>query len=234
MKAPFNLLSPELRWEETNGVRGCGESDSFRLTQREGGKSVLLHEIDSSISPKVYDAVFTPRVPDFTEPFETRYMGIYDAKGRSFLVEPLPPSVPLLDTWQVVLQNGPRQARNMLRQLITQLERLLQGFADRGERHGAVCAKNVVLTTDQTYGLLAARLMATDGEEVWLRPIELVSQPNLPDDLFVSTEYPETIASVLQDLLAVEADLGALSIPERSELHRLCEPHVGSSVQTVQ
>lgn len=231
MNGPFHPLSSELQWEETNGVRGCGGCACFRLTRRAGDESVLLHEIDNSISPQIYDAVFTSRIPKFTEPFVTNFLGIIELEGRAFLVEPLPPSVPLLDTWRAVLRINPDQAGNMLRQLIAQLERLLQDLADRGERHGAVCAKNVVLTTEQTYGLLAARLTTTKGEEIWLRRPGLVSQPNPADYLFTSTKHPEPLALVLQDLLAVEADLEALSTQRRSELHRLCEPYMTTLFQ---
>ena len=225
MTGPFHIPS-EFQWDELNGLQGCGGGTAFRLTQKREEKSVLLHEIHDSILPKIRDAVFASQIPEFTEPFVTNFLGIFEIEGRAYLVESLPPAVPLLATWQTVLQNTPDQAENMLRQLITQLERLLQELADCNERHGAVCAKNVVLTTNQTYGLLAVRLETTNGEEVWLRPPELVSQPSQVDDLFTPIEFPEIIALVLQDLLAVEAQLRTLSFQERSKLHRLCDPHM--------
>ena len=233
MTVPFDLPSDH-EWEDSGGLRGCGGTAIFRVSRRSDGASVLLHELDLATEARIDGATFTPQVPDFSVPFVSNFLGTTVFSKRSLLVEAIPPSVPLVDAWRTILQHSPSKACGMLRHAIVQFNSLFQQLADQNERHGAVCAANAFLTTQGTYGLLAARLEVGE-REVLLRPLEFVSPAtHQTPDLLIPTDHPETVALVLLDLLTVEADLAALPVQDRSELHRLCEPYITTLVRATQ
>ena len=225
MKKPFNVPH-EFLWEDHCGIRGCCGIAPFHLGRRGKDAAILLHEIPHGVLPNIKDAVFSTPIPDFNNPFVTSFLGTLQLLDRTFLLEPLPKSVPLISAWQTVLQDNPHEAGRMLQQMIVQLDYVLQQFSNQGKEHGAACAANVVLTTHGTYGLLAAHLPTSKGN-LLLRDFCYVSKTARKNaDLSATFNHQETIGLILQDLLAIETELAVLSIQDRRHLHDLCEPHM--------
>jgi hypothetical protein len=152
-----------LELQDASRVRGVLGGQPLRLTRALDGASVLLHEIGPDVSPHLAHAEFETTLPNFTAPFVTSFAGVLAYQRSHFLVEPIPPAVPLLDVWLHVIQhnasNGPAMLKACERQLRQALA--LQHSTDRA--HGALCAENVVLTTTGIYGLLQSGIYTPEG-----------------------------------------------------------------------
>ncbi len=209
MIGPFDV--PEaFVWQDPRDLQGRGGSPTFRLSRRYDGASVLLHEIPADDAKRIDRIGCYSRIPDYCRPFVTPLLGMVQLSGRSFILEAVPPSVPLIAAWRTVVKETPQLANRMLLEAINQIDGLLRQLSERREPHGAVCADNVILTTHGSYGLLAARLR-TAGEDTWIR------RPDLPSGAPWNGPPAsiESIVPVLRDLLATDDSTGA--VPRSSD-----------------
>ena len=213
-------------FSDAPGIRGVGAFLTIRLTRQSDAASILLHAIDPALEPQMGTAVFEPGPPDFTHPFVTRITGMIKDRGMLFLIEPLPPAVPLLDVWAQVLRDDPQNAVPVLRVLTGQLGKALEQLHATGQRHGAVAVENVVLTTAGIYGLLVARLPSAH-DWLWLRPLRhRTSSADRRNDRTWHPQIRESVERVVVELANVAATTNVLSRPQRSELEALWEQEV--------
>ncbi len=190
----FSLQDFEIHSGADLGI--CGNKGSFRGKLRKNGLPVLLHRfrpaeylLDSR--PIIKDA----KPPDFTVPFVTRFTGIFIGPGSVYLVEPLPLSIVLIDSWRSVLAKSPQNAFGFVKVLIEQLLLSVQGERDF---HG-VHLDNIVLTKNSSYGILAGCIDSEDGP-IQLRP----SYPAENGNLFPA------LSIVIEKLLEVEASMARM------------------------
>ncbi len=155
----MNARSPRLQDYTIQGpceVRPCGNMGSFRAVRRCDGLPVLLHHFRPAgiLVDRQPDLELT-EVVDFTQPFITRFSHVIVAAGSAYLVEPLPPSVPLADVWRTVLHQHTDDAVRVVHSLVAQLRQIVSnpGFQ---ARPGHVCLENLVLAPGGTWVLLAA------------------------------------------------------------------------------
>jgi len=207
--------------EESGGVPGIRGRNPIRLTRPGDGASLLLHEIEQNEVAAFSGAAFETGAPDFSRPFLTHIVGLLHYEGRAFLVEPLPPAVPLIRLWVEVLQNSPSQSLAVARAMTGQLCQILRELKSAGRVHGAVFVENIVLTTNRTYGLLQARFRTNSGW-LWLRP------PATPragiggeSPSFSKVEYIESPGEVLLEMASIAARSGLLKPIELLALQAL-------------
>jgi hypothetical protein len=191
-----------LQVEDAAGVRGVGEAGSCRLTRRADGATVLLHKLTPAAAVALSGATFDSQLADFNRPFLTKFAGLLADHGSVFLVEPLPPAVPLRSVWAEVLRTKPQWAAAALGQLVGQLQEVLAPLRAVGRGHGAVCVDNVVLTTVGVYGLLQARLQTPAGQ-VWLRPAPSPPENRAALGTTPTPDEPESIRPVVAELIAM-------------------------------
>src|ERR1039458_2556690 len=201
----------EIEVHDASGVRGIAGGQAVRLTRTPDGKSVLLHELGVTIPSLLAEAAFDPRPPSFATPFVTSIAGILCYQGKYFLVEPLPPAVPLLDVWTFAVRNKPADVFRILRACDRQLQRALGRLHSHGQGHGAVCVQNVVLTTSGIYGFLQAG-GATPQGWLCLRPDTNSNEPVFNYRMGEPTPANESKDEILRELIAIAA-VAAKSTP---------------------
>jgi hypothetical protein len=211
------ISSAGFRLEEVSGLRGIGGAAPIRLTRISDSAAVLLHQISPQTVTELAGVTFQPGCPDFSRPFVTRFAGILEQGGSLFLVEPLPPAVPLLDVWTTVLQTTPSAALGVLRALNRQLQQALDGLHAVRQRHGAVCVDNVVLATSRCYGLLQAWIETADGW-VCVRPLPEPGRAGPREQSPVFWERTESARPVVRELITIAMDGGTLSPLEQHQL----------------
>jgi hypothetical protein len=209
---------PGFQVETVSPLLGLEGASPLRLTRSEDGASLLLHPIDSELHRELAGALFRLELPDFSRPFITRFAGVLEYDEGLFLVEPLPPAMPLQHVWMAVLRNDPTQARAVLRELTRQMEEALDRLHALGQEHGGVSADNVVLTMTRTYGLLQAQLETPKGL-LCLRPPSRTVEKRPGYRTGLALAELESPMPIVMDLLATAIQANALP---QSELGALC------------
>lgn len=183
--------------EESAGIRSIDGLRSVYLTRLNDNASILVHELGADQHEVFRGLAPDVPLPDFAQPFITRIYGPVTWFGRHFLLEPVPLCVPLLDTWQSVLQERPHEIPSVLRALTGQVAFAVRCAHKEGQQHGAICIANVILTTAGVYGLLQARIGSCDGLSC-VRPIEdgagVSAVQDLDDELAIETMKNRLIA----------------------------------------
>jgi hypothetical protein len=204
METCFQEIIAGIEVHDASGVRGIAGGQPVRLTHTPDGKSVLLHELDASIPSLLAEAAFDPRLPSFATPFVTSFAGILSFLGKYYLVELLPPAVPLLDVWTFAVLNKLTDIFGMLKACDRQLQLALDQLHSQGQGHGAVCVQNVVLTTNGIYGFLQAGIATPQG---WLclRPAPNSEEPVFHCRTDEPTPANESKDEILHELIAIAA-----------------------------
>ena len=178
----------------------CTGAQSFRAVRRSDGAPVLLHKFRPAhclldLEPLIEDT----ESPDFTEPFLTRFTGLFAVAGSAYLVEPLPVSLSLSEVWRYVLLDRADQAPATIAVLTSHLLAVVRRLAAQGQLHGAVSVDQIVLTSTGRFGAMTASIRCARGR-LWLR--RDLREP-------VTSDY-RALAAVLRELLDMEAELAYL------------------------
>lgn len=197
---------------------GCSGAQSFRAVRQADGLPVLLHKF----RPAESLIALEPRIaragpPDCTKPFVTRFTDLFVAAGSAYLVEPLPPCLPLSDIWRHLLQTRSDRAFLVITVLVRHLLSIVGRLARHNTFHGALAVENIVLAPTASFGVLAAHLECKEGR-LWLR-----KDPDTP----AKPDF-RAVAEVLGLLLEIEAQMTALRhtspllpAPVRHSIHEL-------------
>ncbi len=216
--------------EEEFNVRGIGAERMLRLTRKTDGASVLLHQVGPHLREALAGMDFRRQPVDFTRPFVTNITGILQCENEFYLVEPLPPCVPLLTVWTEVLRCAPQQAFAVAQVIIRQLREALDKLHASGQQYHAVCAENVVLTTRRSYGLLTDGLQTPSGW-VWFRRANGTSEVWEIDASATPTMPSDSLTPITRALATMAIVDGVWSDVERHKLDSLNDmPVAGGAV----
>jgi hypothetical protein len=199
-------------------VRGIGAERMLRLTRKTDGASVLLHQVEPRLREALAGMDFRQQPVDFARPFVTNIAGILQYENAFYLVEPLPPCVPLLAVWTEVLRCAPQQSFAVAQMIIRQLWEALDKLHASGQQHHAVCAENVVLTTMRSYGLLTEGVQTPTGW-VWFRHANGTSDVQEVDDSATPTVASDSLAPITRALATMAIDAGVWSEAQRACAH---------------
>jgi hypothetical protein len=136
--------------------------------------------------------------------------------GRQYLLEPIPPCVPLIEVWESTLHEHAKQSGSVLRALIRQIQVAARNARAKGQPHGAICVSNVILTSSGVYGLLQACIQIND-KSVWVRPIPTYSLSDAVRD-FDDEIAIENMAHRLVEIARASPNIGT---GDESELAKI-------------
>jgi hypothetical protein len=203
-----NARSPRLQDYTIQGpceVRPRGNTGSFRAVRRRDGLTVLLHRFrPAGILVDRQPVIELTEAVDFTRPFMTRFSQIIVAAGSAYLVEPLPPSVPLADVWRTVLHQHPDDAVRVAHSLVAQLRQIMSSPGFKSQP-GHVCLENLVLAPGGTWGLLAT-LPRANETRMWIRRQGGYRSESLRRQL-VGCCAESAIARVVENLMSMHVDI---------------------------
>jgi len=114
----FVYAAKDFDAEEATSIRGINGQRTIRLTRKSDRASLLLHEFDPNSRPVLHCAPLDIPLPDFSRPFVTQVYGPIAMDGRHYLLEPIPPCVPLIEVWESTLHEHAKQSGSVLRALI--------------------------------------------------------------------------------------------------------------------